>query len=189
MATGKGRLGDATIDFGALVRSGTVPAIDGFFHRDGTVRRLAYDGPQLSRFKVGTSFMPTWEHDLDDLADIDWTSSAVLASARGSVCCGEGPMGADGFFAFLDQELVPVWVVFMTNSNPFLHVQVDGMLATFTNNLGHPVVIDLSLPELPPDSRSLQPGLGRLRSTDEVVSIPGGHRHLPGPQRRHLHGP
>ena len=42
---------------------------------------------------------------------------------------------------------VPIWVVFLTNSNPFLHVHVDGMVATFTNNLDRPVVIDLRLPD------------------------------------------
>lgn len=146
MARGERRRGSATTDFGALVRSGTVPATDGFFHRDGTVRRLTYDGPQLTRFKIGTSFVPAWEHDPDDIADIDWADRAVLASGRGSVCCGEGPLGSNGFFALLGQELAPVWVAFMTSSNPFVHVQVDGMLATFTNNLGHPVVIDLGLP-------------------------------------------
>ena len=44
-------------------------------------------------------------------------------------------MGADGFFARLDPDGAPLWVVFMTNSNPFLQARMDGMVATFTNNL------------------------------------------------------
>ena len=132
--------------FGELVRSGLVPCVEGFFRADGTVRRVVYDGPQLSRFELGPQFTPDWEYDPDDLADIDWADRAILAQGRGSVCCGEGPMGADGFFARLDPHGVPVWVAFMTKSNPFQQVRVDGMVATFTNNLDHSVVIDLDLP-------------------------------------------
>ena len=132
--------------FGELVRSGSVPLVEGFFRADGTVRRVDYDGPQLSRFELGPQFTPDWEYDSDDLADIDWADRAILAQDQGSVCCGEGPMGADGFFARLDRHGVPVWVAFMTNSNPFHQVRVEGMVATFTNNLDHSVVIDLDLP-------------------------------------------
>jgi hypothetical protein len=134
-------------DFGALVRSGSVPNVEGFFRADGTVRRVDYDGPRLSWFKLGTPFVPQWEDDPDGLVDVDWADRTVLASGLGSVCCGEGPMGADGFFARLDPDRVPIWVVFMTNSNPFLHVHVEGMVATFTNNLDRSVVIDLRLPD------------------------------------------
>jgi hypothetical protein len=35
----------------------------------------------------------------------------------------------------------------MTNSNPFLHVRLDGTMAAFTNNLDRSVVIDLGLPD------------------------------------------
>jgi len=129
------------------VRSGSVPYVEGFFHPDGTVRQVDYDRQQLSSFGLGSPFTPDWDYDPDDLVDVDWADRAFLAPGQGSVCCGEGPMGADGFFARLDPDGVPVWVVFMTNSNPFLHVRVDGMLASFTNNLDRSVVIDLELPD------------------------------------------
>ncbi|OLB79914.1 MAG: hypothetical protein AUI14_08850 [Actinobacteria bacterium 13_2_20CM_2_71_6] len=99
----------------------------------------------LSWFELGPPFVPDWEYDPDDLLDVDWADRAVLTSDQGSVCCGEGPMGADGFLARLNPDGVPIWVVFMTASNPSLHVHVDGMEATFTNNLDRSVVIDLEL--------------------------------------------
>src|SRR5690348_11280238 len=133
--------------FGELVRSGFVPCTEGYFRADGTVRRVDYDGPQLSWFELGPPFIPGWEYDPEDLVDIDWADRAFLTPGQGSVCCGEGPMGADGFFARLDPNGVPVWAVFMTNSNPFHRVRVNGTTAAFTNNLDHSVVIDLDLPD------------------------------------------
>jgi hypothetical protein len=134
-------------DFGELVRSGSVPRVEGFFRADGTVRRIYYDGPQLFRFELGPHFTPDWKFDPDDLADIDWADHAILGQGQGSVCCGEGSMGADGFFARLDRHGVPVWVAFMTHSNPFQQVRVDGTVATFINNLDRSVAIDLNLPD------------------------------------------
>jgi hypothetical protein len=138
------------MDFGALVRSGWVPSIEGFFRADGSVRRVLYDGPQLSWFRLGPLFIPDWEYDIDDLVQIDWTDRGDLVSQQGSVCCGEGPMGADGFFARLDPIGVPVWVAFMTDSNPFLYVRVDGAMATFSNNLDRSVEVDLNQPDYGP---------------------------------------
>lgn len=141
----------ATMDFGALVRAGSVPNTDAFFRADGVVRQVDYDGPRLSWFRLGPPFVPTTvEDDLDDLVEVDWADQSALASQSGSVCCGEGPMGSDGFFARLDPNGIPVWVVFMTNSNPFLHVGVNGTVATFTNNLDRSIVIDLELPDFAP---------------------------------------
>jgi hypothetical protein len=135
------------MDFGALVRAGLVPNVEGCYRADGAVRRVDYDGPQLSWFTLGPPFVPTAEYDPDDLVEVDWADQAALATQPGSVCCGEGPMGSDGFFARLDPDGMPAWVVFMTNSNPFLHVRVNGAVATFTNNLDRSVVIDLDLPD------------------------------------------
>jgi hypothetical protein len=99
------------MDFGALVRLGRVPHIEGFFRADGSVRRVLYDGPQLSWFRLGLPFVPDWVYDTDDLEEIDWAARAGLPSQQGSVCCGEGSMGADGFFVHLDAARTPVWVL------------------------------------------------------------------------------
>jgi hypothetical protein len=134
-------------DFGELLRAGWVPYVEGFFRADGTVRRIDYDGQQLSWFELGPPFVPDWEHDPDDLAEVDWADRAFLAHDPGSVCCGEGPMGADGFFARLDPQGTPLWVAFMTNSNPFLQVRVEDTVATFTNNLNRSLAVDLDHPD------------------------------------------
>jgi hypothetical protein len=49
--------------FGELLRSGSVPDTEGFFRVDGTIRRVDYDGPQLSWFELGPPFTPDWEYD------------------------------------------------------------------------------------------------------------------------------
>jgi hypothetical protein len=38
----------------------------------------------------------------------------------------------------------------MTDSNPFVHVRVDGAVATFSNNLDRSVVVDLNQPDYGP---------------------------------------
>ena len=135
------------MDLGAMLRSGRIPTLEGFFHADGRVRRVVYDGPQLSWFRLGPPFVPDWRYDTDDVTEIDWADRADLAVGKGSVCCGEGRMGADGFFARLDPAGTPVWAAFMTRSNPFLRVRVEGAMATFTNNLDRAVTIDLNQPD------------------------------------------
>lgn len=138
------------MDFGALVRSGRVPSIEGFYRADGTVRRVLYDGPQLSWFRLGSPFVPEWEYDIDDLDEVDWADRADLASQQGSVCCGEGSTGGDGFFARLDPTGMPVWVALLTHSNPFVRVRVDGTTTTFINNLDRSMVLDLNQPDYRP---------------------------------------
>ena len=69
-------------DYGALVRSGSVPCIDGLFRVDGTVRRVDYDGPSLSWFEVGPLFVPADHDHPKDLVNIDWADCVVLPAAR-----------------------------------------------------------------------------------------------------------
>jgi hypothetical protein len=40
-----------------------------------------------------------------------------------------------------------MWIVSLTRSNPFVRVAVDGSLATFTNNLGNSISLDLAGPD------------------------------------------
>lgn len=40
-----------------------------------------------------------------------------------------------------------VWLVFLSDSNPFEQVSVDGSLATFTNDLGNTLTVDLEDPD------------------------------------------
>lgn len=52
-------------------------------------------------------------------------------------------MGSEGFFARLDPDRNLVRLVFLSDSNPFVQAAVEGLLATFTNNLGNSITIDL----------------------------------------------
>jgi hypothetical protein len=133
-----------TID--AVLRAGAVPGTDGFFRADGTSRRVEYGGPELPWFELGPPLEPdAW--DDDDIEELDPAVLADLPNGQGAVCCGEGSLGADGFFARRDAAGNLIWVVFMTRSNPFCQVEVTGMAATFINNLGNSVVIDLNDPD------------------------------------------
>lgn len=40
-----------------------------------------------------------------------------------------------------------MWIVALTDSNPFEKAEVRGSLATFTNNLGNSVTVDLDHPD------------------------------------------
>jgi hypothetical protein len=94
--------------FGELVRAYLVPCIEGFYRANGTVRRVDYDGPQLSWFRLGPLSTPDRAYHPDDMADVDRAARALLADGQGSVCCGEGPMGADGstFTNNMDRSVV-----------------------------------------------------------------------------------
>jgi hypothetical protein len=130
-----------------LLRARTAPGVDGLFRRGvGPSYQVVIDGPTLRRFEIGQPFdHDDWDADPDALVEIDPAVRLPLPGG-GSVCCGEGPLGADGFFAREDGDGAVVWVVVLTRSNPFVRAEVDGRTATFTNNLGHSLTIDLTDP-------------------------------------------
>ncbi|MEV7977042.1 hypothetical protein [Streptomyces sp. NPDC086519] len=126
------------------------PAVDGVFRADGSAWAVDVDGPELSWFDIGEPL------DLDELlmedrerltrADVHPQGLAQLPDGAGYVCCGDGSLGSEGFFARLDQYKGLVWLVSLLNSNPFEQADVHGSLATFTNNLGNSLTIDLTNP-------------------------------------------
>lgn len=87
-----------------------------------------------------------WDADPDAVMEIDPATRVLLPTGRVSVCCGEGSLGSHGFFGREDADGEVVWVVVLTRSNPFLRAEVDGTVATFINNLGRSVAIDLTDP-------------------------------------------
>ncbi|ROO61845.1 hypothetical protein EDC02_3802 [Micromonospora sp. Llam0] len=125
---------------------GRAPCVDGLYRADGTSRLLAVDGPQLSWFEFGLPFNLGGRDDFDVL-EVDSAARAELPDG-GSVCCGEGVLGSDGFFARTDAEGEPIWIAVLTNSNPFVRVDVAGSAVRFTNNLGNSLTIDLGDPNL-----------------------------------------
>lgn len=69
------------------------------------------------------------------------------AAGRVGVCVlRRRSVGVRGFFARLDQGRNLVWVVSLGESNPFERAVVRGSSATFTNNLGNSLTIDLTDP-------------------------------------------
>lgn len=78
---------------------------------------------------------------------IDLCHEAELDDGSGYMCCGDGALGADGFFARLDRDRNILWVVFMTGSNPFERIALDGSVVHVVNNLGNSVTVDLTRPE------------------------------------------
>ncbi|MFD3587963.1 hypothetical protein [Streptomyces sp. NPDC058683] len=126
------------------------PAVDGLFRADGSAWAVEVDGPELSWFDVGEPL------DLDELlakdperltwADVHPQGLAELSDGSGYVCCGDGSLGSEGFFARLDQDKNLAWLVSLLDSNPFEGAGVHGSLATFTNNLGNSLSIDLTNP-------------------------------------------
>jgi hypothetical protein len=127
------------------------PAWDGLYRADGSARDAEVDSAALSWFRLGPPI------DLDALLaeDPEWLTSAdphpqsiaELPDGSGYVCCGDGAHGSEGFFARLDADRNLVWVVSLGESNPFERATVVGSLATFTNNLGNSITIDLTDPD------------------------------------------
>ena len=133
-------------EIAALLRARTAPDADGLFRAAGPSYRVSVDGPELRRFEIGRPFdHDDWDADPDALFEIDPAARLPLPGG-GSVCYGEGPLGADGFFARADSAGAVLWVVMLTRANPFVSGQLDGPAATFTNNLGHSLTIDLTDP-------------------------------------------
>ncbi|MFF9340587.1 MULTISPECIES: hypothetical protein [unclassified Streptomyces] len=132
----------------ALWEAGLVPAREGLYRADGTARDVEVDSAGLSRFALGDPFDPdaSLAGDPEGVTDYDIHPECVAALPDGSgyVCGGDGPHGSQGFVARLDAERRLVWVVPMSDSNPFERVEVQGTTARFFNNLGHSIAVDLT---------------------------------------------
>jgi hypothetical protein len=80
-------------------------------------------------------------------ADMHPRGLAELPDGSGYACCGDGSHGSEGFFARLDRGRNLVWVEALGDSNPFERATVEGSMATFTNNLGNSITVDLADPD------------------------------------------
>jgi hypothetical protein len=134
--------------------AGERPAWDGLYRADGSARDAEVDSAALSWFDLG----PPFDLDAALAEDPGWVTSADhhpqgfarLPDGSGYVCCGDGAHGSEGFFARLDVDRNLVWLVSLSQSNPFERATVAGSLATFTNNLGNSITIDLTDPDFAP---------------------------------------
>jgi hypothetical protein len=134
-----------------LWRAGEAPAWDGLFRADGSARAVEVDSAALSWFELGAPLnFETWlAENPETLTSIDIHPQglAEIPDGSGYVCCGDGSHGSEGFFARLDRDKNPVWVVSLGDSNPFVRATVEGSMATFTNNLGNSITVDLADPD------------------------------------------
>ena len=128
-----------------LWRQGEVPGFSGLYRANGSARSVEVDGAALTYFRVGEPFDVAGRlaEDPDHVAEIDESARAALPDG-GSVVCGEGALGSQGFFARLDASDGLIWVVYLSNGNPFHELGLDGSRATFTNNHGRSITVDLT---------------------------------------------
>ncbi|MCW2873006.1 hypothetical protein [Actinacidiphila oryziradicis] len=129
--------------------AGEAPAWDGLYRADGSARAVEIDSPRLSWFDLGAPLdvYALLTEDPGYVIEFDVCAEAELPDGSGYVCCGDGSLGSNGFFARLDTGKNLVWVVSLFDSNPFERVTVEGSMATFTNNLGNSVTVDLASPD------------------------------------------
>ncbi|WP_157545287.1 hypothetical protein [Hamadaea tsunoensis] len=128
------------------------PGWSGLYRADGFARAVvAVGGARLERLDFGAplDLDALMGGDPENLYDIDVMRGTVagIPDGSGSVCGGEGSHGSFGFFARLGRAGELLWIMVLTDGNPFEAAEVRGSLATFTNNLGNSVTVDLTEPD------------------------------------------
>jgi hypothetical protein len=132
-----------------LWRDEQLPIEDALYLADGTAYDVEVSPQAPGGFEIGDQF------DLAELvrADEDWMASidpmreVELPGGAGYLCSGEGSHGSDGFFARLDSAGNPIWVLFLTEHNPFMDISIEGTRATFTSTSGVSLTLDIDHPE------------------------------------------
>ncbi|MFD7735527.1 hypothetical protein ACFV6F_34720 [Kitasatospora phosalacinea] len=137
-----------------LWERGERPADDGLYRADGRAWHLVedYGGSCLTGFALAGPAA------VGELLDPEWTTSAdphpagrlVLPDGSGALVCGDGAHGSEGFAARLGPGGAPVWLLSLSDGNPFEAVALTGTRARFTNNCGHSLVVDLAEPPYGP---------------------------------------
>lgn len=135
-----------------LWAEGLAPGSDGLYRADGSARAVELSGgARLDGFELGPplDLDAMLKEEADNLTHVDILRGAdvPLPDGSGYVCGGDGAHGSEGFFARLDTDRNLMWIVALTDSNPFEKAEVRGSLVRFTNNLGNSVTVDLDHPE------------------------------------------
>ncbi|HET9138762.1 hypothetical protein [Actinophytocola sp.] len=135
-----------------LWEDGATPAWDGIYWANGSARSVELVGEaRLERLALGPplDLEAMLSNDPDNLTHVDVVHGADVPIPDGSgyVCGGEGSHGSAGFFARLDRDRNLMWIVSLSCSNPFEAADVRDSHATFTNNLGYSLTIDLDDPD------------------------------------------
>ncbi len=78
---------------------------------------------------------------------VPYTTYAVDKASGDHILCGEGVMGNEGFVARVDAtHKTLVWGMFLTFSNPFERVEIDGDTVWAFSTHGHKWAIGLDYP-------------------------------------------
>jgi hypothetical protein len=88
-------------------------------------------------------------HDPDYVSSFDVTRELQLPGQQGTLCCGEGSAGADGFAAHLSNVRELIWVMFLADSNPIVDISRQGKFYRFSSTNGNVLTINISSPEIP----------------------------------------
>ncbi|MFB9512931.1 hypothetical protein [Streptomyces purpureus] len=139
-----------------LWKAGEMPLRDGLYRPDDTGLELHVDGPgayhpdagQPIPFRIGGPFdvaQALEEHNTDEVTT---SFEDPLPDGSGWISGGGGGMGNIGYLARLDVDSSLRWVAVMFHSNPFVGVRYDRMRATFTNDWGNLLTLDLITPTL-----------------------------------------
>jgi hypothetical protein len=128
--------------------AGCAPAVDGLYQFDGSARAVSVGGAGLPWFDLGApiDLDAMMIEDPENLMEIDVCAQSELPNGIGYLCCGEGALGSQGFFAKLGVANDLRWIVSLRASNPFEHLVIHGTSASFFNNLGNSITIDLQDP-------------------------------------------
>ncbi|MFJ5121304.1 hypothetical protein [Kitasatospora sp. NPDC088548] len=132
-----------------LWAEGWAPAWEGLFRADGRSRDADVAGPDLDGFQLGeeVDLEELMEEDPEALTSVSVFVEAVLPDGSGSLCGGGGSHGSEGLFARFDVDQKLVWLLHLGESNEFVRITVDWPVASFTNNLGNSITIDLTGPD------------------------------------------
>jgi hypothetical protein len=144
--------GELTTRIVQLWADGIAPGWNGLYRADGSARAVELSGGATLRgFALGPpiDLEAMLDEDPDNVTRIDVLRGADVPIPDGSgyVCGGDGAHGSAGFFARLDRNRNLIWIVALTDSNPFEKAEVRGSRATFTNNLGNSLAVDLDHPD------------------------------------------
>ncbi|GAA2103035.1 hypothetical protein GCM10009759_38050 [Kitasatospora saccharophila] len=137
-----------------LWERGERPADDGLYRADGRAWYVTEDyGPDdLAGFALAepTSVRELLDPERTTSADTHPAGHLVLPDGSGTLVCGDGSLGSEGFVARLGPDGAPVWLLTLADGNPFEAIALTGTRARFTNNRGHGLVVDLAEPPYGP---------------------------------------
>ncbi|MGW4802726.1 hypothetical protein [Kitasatospora sp. NPDC004272] len=128
-----------------LWAEGRMPVRCGLFRPDGTGREADCDGADLTRFDLGEPLAPG-AADSGGTAHADVLAEVALPDGSGRLVSGGGSHGSDGFFARTGAGGELRWLVHLL-CNELVEAAVDRSTATFTNNCGNTLTIDLASPD------------------------------------------